>query len=419
MGTSAYRHVHIDGHDHGDDGSRGNVHPTAGDGFEFAWLRSGAWWETSMKRISLIQIGFGTVGGALIEQVLDNRQRWRDQLGIDITCAAIAGRDGAIVESNPEGLQASGLRGAVARRRARLREGDSANASTHAFESLEDVVSRMCDSRPVIVIDAASGEETAAIDALALSKGAGVVLSNKAPLALPSDDPRGATLWEQTGPRGRLRYEATCGAGLPVVSTLRSLLDTGDELIEISGALSGTFGTIFSSVASGEPFSKAVRDARDQGYTEPDPRDDLSGLDVARKGLILARTLGQRLDLSDIEIHSLVPDDLAEGTVEEFLDRLDAMDGDIRGRAGEAAATDASLKYIVRWSKTGKLSAGLRQVPRGTVIGALQGPENIVSFRSTRYDQYPCVISGPGAGAAVTAAGMASDMLSLARELAE
>lgn len=372
-----------------------------------------------MKRISLIQIGFGTVGGALIEQILDNRQRWRDQFGIDVTYGAIAGRDGAVVEPNPDGLQAAGLRGAVARRRARLREGATAQPNTHAFESLEDVVSRMCDSRPVIVLDAAAGEETAGIDALALTKGAGVVLSNKAPLSLPTEDPCGKTLWEQAGPRGRLRYEATCGAGLPVISTLRSLLDTGDELIEISGALSGTFGAIFSSVASGEAFSKAVRTARDQGYTEPDPRDDLSGLDVARKGLILARTLGQRMDLSDIAIHSLVPDHLSDGTVDEFLDRLDAMDGEIRNRAAEAAATDASLKYIVRWSTTGTVSAGLRQVPRGTVLGALQGPENIVSFRTVRYDQYPCVISGPGAGAAVTAAGMASDMLSLAGELAQ
>jgi homoserine dehydrogenase len=372
-----------------------------------------------MRRISLLQIGFGTVGGALIEQVLDNQQRWRDQLGIDITYGAIAGRDGAVVEPNSDGLQAAGLRGAVARRRARLREGANAPANTHAFASLDDVVTQMCDTRPVIVLDAAAGEETAVIDALALTRGGGVVLSNKAPLALPFDDQRGATLWQHAGPNGRLRYEATCGAGLPVISTLRSLLDTGDELMEISGAVSGTFGAIFSSVAAGEAFSKAVRIARDQGYTEPDPRDDLSGLDVARKGLILARTLGQRLDLSDISIHSLVPDQLAEGPVDQFLDRLDVMDDEIRHRAEEAAAMDASLKYIVRWTSTGTVSAGLRQVPRGTVLGALQGPENIVSFRTVRYDQYPCVVSGPGAGAAVTAAGMAADMLALARELAQ
>lgn len=371
-----------------------------------------------MKRISLIQVGFGTVGGALIEQVLDNRQRWRDQLGIDVTYGAIAGRDGAVVEPDRDGLQEAGLRGAVARRRARLREG-AAVTNTHAFESLEAVVSRMCESRPVIVLDAAAGDETAAADALALREGAGVVLSNKAPLALPSDDPHGAALWAESGPHGRLRYEATCGAGLPVISTLRSMLDTGDEVLEISGALSGTFGAIFSSVASGEAFSKAVRTARDQGFTEPDPRDDLSGLDVARKGLILARTLGRRLDLPDIAIHSLVPEHLREGTVDKFLDRLGVMDAEIRDQAGEAAATGASLKYIVRWTTTGAVSAGLRQVPRGTVLGALQGPENIVSFRTVRYDQYPCVISGPGAGAAVTAAGMASDLLSLAHALAE
>lgn len=372
-----------------------------------------------MKRISLVQIGFGTVGGALIEQVLDNTQRWRDQFGIDVTYSAIAGRDGAVVEPNRDGLQEPGLRGAVARRRARMREGAAATPNVHAFDSLEDVVTRMCDSRLVILIDAAAGEETAAVDALALAKGAGVVLSNKAPLALPLEDHRGGALWEQAGPHGRLRYEATCGAGLPVISTLRSLIDTGDEMLEISGALSGTFGAIFSSVASGEPFSRAVRTARDGGYTEPDPRDDLSGLDVARKGLILARTLGQRVNLADISIHSLVPDHLAHGSVDEFLDRLDTMDSDIRHRADEASAMGTSLKYIVRWTTAGGVSAGLRQVPRETVLGALQGPENIVSFRSVRYDRYPCVVSGPGAGAAVTAAGMASDLLALARHLAD
>lgn len=368
-----------------------------------------------MKRISLIQIGFGTVGGALIEQVLDNQARWRREFELDISYVAVAGRDGAYVADAGQELQADGLRSAVSRRRARAPEGDARPAPAHKLEPIESVVDRLAGEGNTIVLDVAAGEETADVISNALAKEAGVVVSNKAPLALPWGDPRSRTLWAQAGSTGRLRYEASCGAGLPVISTLRNLLDSGDELVEISGALSGTFGAIFSSVGSGMPFAKAVRQAKAQGYTEPDPRDDLSGLDVARKGLILARTMGLPVDLSDIGIHSLVPERLASASVSEFLARLEDMDHEIGQRARDAVAMDASLKYIMHWKQGGKISVGLRQVPRSTVLGALQGPENIVSFRTSRYDQYPCVISGPGAGAAVTAAGMISDVLSLAR----
>ncbi len=375
-----------------------------------------------MKRIALIQIGFGTVGGAVIEQVLDNQERWRHHLGLDFEFVAVAGRDGAYAVESGGALGADALRGAVSRRRARVTadRGDATAQGApqgHRFEPIASVVERFAGHRETIVLDAAAGDETAAVVADALARGAGAVLSNKAPLALPWDDPRSRAIWAESGSSGRLRYEASCGAGLPVISTLRNLLDSGDEVLEITGALSGTFGAIFSSVGSGTPFATAVREAKDQGYTEPDPRDDLSGLDVARKGLILARTMGEEVDLDAIGIHSLVPEHLTAVPVGEFLARLGDMNLEIGQRSREAVAMDASLKYVVTWKKEGRISVGLRQIPRSTVLGALQGPENVVSFRTARYDRYPCVISGPGAGAAVTAAGMVSDMLSLARSL--
>lgn len=368
-----------------------------------------------MKRITLVQVGFGTVGGAVIEQVVDNGTRWREQLGLDVRYAAVAGRDGAYVAQSDDGLGAEELRSAVSRRRAGAAEAGTRPSHGHRLEPIDSVVGQLAGAGNTIVLDAAAGEETATVIADALTKGAGVVLSNKASLALPWDDPRSDMIWREAGATGRLRYEATCGAGLPVISTLRNLLDSGDNVLEISGALSGTFGAIFSSVGAGTPFAAAVRQAKEQGYTEPDPRDDLSGLDVARKGLILARTMGQRVDLSDIAVHSLVPERLASVPVGEFLARLEDMDQEIGQRAREAVAMDASLKYIMSWKQGREISVGLRQVPRSTVLGALQGPENIVSFRTSRYDQYPCVVSGPGAGAAVTAAGMVADLLSLAR----
>lgn len=360
-----------------------------------------------MKRIGLVQIGYGTVGGALIEQVIDHHDWWKDALGLDIAVMAVVGRSGALVASGDDGFTPDELRQMLRERR----EGDASEGVP-----LASVLPEIATKRATVVVDAAAGEQTTDDLVHALELGAGVVLSNKAPLALPSADPRTASLWSETGATGRLRYEATCGAGLPVISTLRSLLDTGDEVLEISGTVSGTFGAIFSQVGAGVPFSQAVRHAKAQGYTEPDPRDDLSGLDVGRKGLILARTMGQRVDLDNIEVHSLVPDHLADVGVDEFLDRLSDQDLTIGNQAREALATDTSLKYLVEWRPGDGVTVGLRHVQRSTVLGALQGPENIVSFRTRRYDEYPCVVSGPGAGAAVTAAGMVADMLSLARQ---
>jgi homoserine dehydrogenase len=365
-----------------------------------------------MKRVSLVQIGFGTVGGALVEQVLQHRATWREKFDLDVSIAALAGRSGAVVAEDAKDLGEDTLRTIIHGRRSR----ETTNRPD--TQPLPDALPRLAEAGPVIVLDAAAGDSTADLDVEALALGAGVVLSNKAPLALPVDDPRSAALWAETGSTGRLKYEATCGAGLPVISTLQSLLDTGDEIQEISGTLSGTFGAIFSAVGAGTPFSRAVRDARSQGYTEPDPRDDLSGLDVARKGLILSRTMGQMIDLDDIVVHSLVPPHLVDVSIDDFLARLHDQDLDIGRRAEESLATDTSLKYIVHWAHGQAITVGLRQVPRSTVLGALQGPENIVSFRTIRYDQYPCVVSGPGAGAAVTAAGMVADMLSLAHRLA-
>lgn len=361
-----------------------------------------------MKRVALLQIGYGTVGGAVIEQVLAHRASWRETLNLDVRVAAVAGRRGAVALECSDDLAAEDLAGLSA---SRGRTGQPVDVP------LNDIFDRLGNTDAIIVMDAAAGEETVDCEVDALNRGAGVVLSNKAPMALPMSDSRSQVLWAETGPKGRLRYEATCGAGLPVISTLRTLLDTCDDVLEITGALSGTFGAIFSSVGAGESFSDAVRDALDRGYTEPDPRDDLSGLDVARKALILSRTLGRNIDLNAVDVQSLVPDHLVDVDVPTFLDQLTGMDPEIASMAQQAAEEDATLKYVAQVEQDGSVVVGLQHIQRSTVLGALQGPENIVSFRTRRYDEYPTVISGPGAGADVTAAGMLSDALALARNL--
>ena len=360
-----------------------------------------------MKHVALVQVGYGTVGGAVIEQVRSQRSAWRDILGLDVRIAAVARTRGVVLHEGSDGELSDEQLAAITHNR---------DAEPLDID-LKSIVTTIGRADAVILMDAAAGDATAHILAQGINDGAGVVLSNKAPLALAQDDPRSMTLWGESHIGGRLRYEATCGAGLPVISTLQSLLAQCDEIIEITGALSGTFGAIFSSVADGDSFSTAVTTAKANGYTEPDPRDDLSGLDVARKALILARTIGRKIDLDEITVQSLVPDSLVDVSIPEFMSGIRALNNEIGPQAIRARLDQSSLKYVAKVQPEGEISVGLQAVPNSTLLGALHGPENIVSFRTQRYDEYPTVVSGPGAGAAVTAAGMISDALSLAREM--
>src|SRR5215208_840666 len=318
---------------------------------------------------------------------------------------------GALVAPEADGLSDELLHGLVRSRR--IGQALHEAAAGHELVEAPEAIAILINQGSVIVMDAGAGDETAPLDARALSSGAGVVLSNKAPLALPLNNPLAAELWATAGPRGHLRYEATCGAGLPVISTLRALLDTGDEPAEIVGALSGTLGAIFTDLGSGASFSQAVRSAKANGFTEPDPRDDLSGLDVARKALILARTIGRQVNLDEIAVENLVTEALQTVDVPEFMDRVGELDAAWARRAETARAAGATLKYVATVATTGSIAVGVRQVATGSLLGALQGPENVVIIRTARYDANPLTIVGPGAGAAVTAAGMTSDMLAL------
>jgi homoserine dehydrogenase len=369
---------------------------------------------SSVRRINLVQVGVGLIGCTTIEQVLDHRARWQRDLGLDVVYRGLIDFDGAVACSDPDGYSEKTLRGVVEARKQRRGLAEVAPELGLTPRQAADALEIASAHGPTIVLDTAVGEATAELDAKALAAGAGLVFSNKAPFAMPHGTPAGDAVWACAGTLGRVRYETTCGAGLPVISTLRSLLDTGDEVIEIVGAVSGTFGAIFSDVANGKPFSAAVRSAKDLGYTEPDPRDDLSGLDVARKALILARTIGRQVDLDELEIENLVPESLRGLGVPEFLDRANELDAAMEARADEAKTAGKALKYVATIRPDGPIAVGLRAIGKETVLGALQGPENIISFRTKRYDAYPLNVTGPGAGAAVTAAGVVADMLALA-----
>ncbi len=367
-----------------------------------------------MKPINLVQIGIGLIGRTTIEQVLDNRERWKQAFGIDVRYRGLIDYEGGTACEDPDGYSEATLRAVCAARASGQGLAAAAHAHGLTLRDPRDVIDRVIRLGPTIVLDTAVGDRTADIDAYAVHAGAGAVFSNKAPLAMPVGTAAGDALWACAGPLGRVRYETTCGAGLPVISTLRSLLDTGDEIIEIVGALSGTLGAIFSDLAAGVPFSAAVRSAKERGYTEPDPRDDLSGLDVARKALILARTIGRQINLDDLTVENLVPEHLRAVPVAEFLERARELDGAMADRAAEARATGRALKYVATVRPDGPIAVGVRAIETTSVLGALQGPENIISFRTKRYDAYPLNVTGPGAGAAVTAAGVVADMLALA-----
>ena len=372
-----------------------------------------------VRRITLVQIGIGTVGGAVIEQVVAHRDHWRSTLGIDIQIGAIVTRAGAVVSADGGSLPDAVLTGLVRGRR----DGTTDTALTVAsIDVIAPVpaVERLAEAGPVVAVDAGAGEGSVPMLAATLNGGGAAVLANKAPLAMPWAEPASQLLWAEARSGGRLRYEATCGAGLPIVSTIRSLVDTADEIVEIQGTVSGTFGTIFSDIAAGQAFGDAVRDAAAHGYTEPDPRDDLSGLDVARKALILARTLGRSYDLSQMAVESLVPAELAGADVgvDAFLDRIGEQDEIIGRLAADADRSNGTLKYLMTVCHDAVPTVGLRAVPKRGVLGALHGPENVVVIRSQRYDDYPLAIYGPGAGAEVTAAGVLADVLGVAPVIA-
>lgn len=243
----------------------------------------------------------------------------------------------------------------------------------------------------------------------ALAGGASVALANKKPLCAPQ-----AVFVQLTADSRRFRAESTVGAGLPVHTALRRQLAAGDAVSRVAGCFSGTLGVVCSGLQAGSPFSLVVRDAKEQGFTEPDPRDDLSGLDVARKALILARLLGWRLELGQVTVESLYPPSMGPDllTTEQFMAALPSLDAEFAHKAAQAAADGCVLRYVATVENC-CCSVGLRAVAKDSPLGRLQGTDNLVEVWSSVYDQAPFVIQGRGAGAAATASGVLADLLEL------
>ncbi|KAL5193710.1 Bifunctional aspartokinase/homoserine dehydrogenase [Glycine soja] len=257
----------------------------------------------------------------------------------------------------------------------------------------------------LVFVDCSASSDTVAVLKQAIDMGCCAVMANKKPLTSTMEDFKKLFIY----PR-RIRHESTVGAGLPVIASLNRIISSGDPVHQIIGSLSGTLGYVMSEVEDGKPLSQVVRDAKSLGYTEPDPRDDLGGMDVARKALILARILGHQINLDSIQIESLYPKEMGPGvmTVEDFLNRgLLLLDKDIQDRVEKAASNGNVLRYVC------VIMVGIQELPKNSPLGRLRGSDNVLEIYTRCYSKQPLVIQGAGAGNDTTAAGVLADIVDI------
>lgn len=351
----------------------------------------------SPQTFSVGVIGPGNVGAALLDQLQAAQSQLLGRANVDLRLRAVASRSRMVLDQR-------GLHG----------DWRSALVASSEATDLDAFTEHLLSAHlpHALVIDCSGSAEVADRYAGWLAAGIHVVTPNKQAGAGPL--PRYQAIREAAAASGaRFRYEATVGAGLPVITTLRDLVDTGDEVLAIDGIFSGTLAWLFNKYDGQVPFSQLVAQARGMGYTEPDPRDDLSGVDVARKLVILAREAGRDLSLEQVQVESLVPEALRQAGVEEFMAGLDAVDAVFAERLAAAQARGAVLRYVARLSPEGA-QVGLVELPAGHAFANLRLTDNVVQFTTRRYCDNPLVVQGPGAGPEVTAAGVFADVLRVA-----
>lgn len=350
----------------------------------------------------VVLLGAGTIGCAVLDLLAAHPARFAR-----LRIVAVVDRRGAAI--NPEGFSPDALRDIATAKRAGASLRDLPNGRGGSPRETMHELARRALVRPIVAD--LTADDTTALLRSAAEAGFDLVLANKQPLAAPMADIEALrTALATRG--GAIRYEATVGAGLPVLAALEQLTGTGDRVRRIEGCLSGTLGVVLSAIEAGTPFSVAVQDALTRGFTEPDPRDDLSGLDVARKALILARLMGQRREFTTMEPESLVRRG-ATLSVSKWLAALARDDQWWADRVAAARADGHVLRYVAAVTPS-TITVGLRAVPHASSLGQLRGAANQVVITSDRYHDSPLVITGPGAGPDVTATGVLADLRVLA-----
>ena len=349
------------------------------------------------KVLNLFICGVGTVGGKLIEQIKNQYHELMVRNGLKLNVVGIASSHNAIF--NRDGLDLDTFRD------------DLKTSEPSTPDKLRDNVIAMNIFNSVFV-DCTASKDIAALYQCFLENNISVIAANK--IAASSNYESYAKLKRTALARGvKFRFETNVGAGLPIIGTINDLRNSGDKILKIEAVLSGTLNFIFNEISSDIPFSETVHRAKEQGYSEPDPRIDLSGTDVVRKLVILSREAGYKVEQEDVEKHLFVPQEYFKGTVEDFWKKLPALDADFEVRRKQIEAEGKRWRFVATL-EGGKTSVALKAVDRNHPFYNLEGSNNIVLLTTERYKEYPMLIQGYGAGASVTAAGVFANIMSIA-----
>lgn len=347
--------------------------------------------------LNLFLCGVGTVGGSLIGQLAQQSEKLKTERGLKLKVVGIASGHNAMFDR--EGISLDHCRERLA---------DSAPSN---LERLRDEVIGMNIFNSVFV-DCTASPDVAGLYQEFLEHNISVVAANKE--AASSDYATYRKLKDTARERGvKFLFETNVGAGLPIIRTINDLLNSGDKILKIEAVLSGTLNFIFNKLSAEVPFSETVRLAKEEGYSEPDPRVDLSGKDVIRKLVILAREAGYRIEQTDVEKRLFVPDSFFQGSLEEFWQNLPSLDADFERRRKVLENEGKRWRFVCRY-EDGKACVELCEVGREHPFYNLEGSNNIILLTTERYKEYPMLIQGYGAGAGVTAAGVFADIMSVA-----
>ena len=353
----------------------------------------------SNQTLSIGVIGPGLIGSTFLDQLAGEAERLKENFGVDLRVRGITRSSKMVLDEN--NIEMSNWKN--------LLKKSSVNADLDNFAS--HINSEYIPHR--VIVDCTSSEGIPANYLDWIKKGIHIITPNKKAGTLPM--PQYRELMEEARKRGvHFLYETTVGAGLPIIGTLRDLILTGDKIKKIEGVFSGTLAYLFWRFDGTKPFSTLVREARELGFTEPDPRDDLSGMDIVRKTVILAREVGHCIEIEDISVRSLVPSALVDVSLDEFMSRLELMDEELDDLYNEAVARNEVIKYTGIIGEDGTGEVLLKSYPKDHPFAGISGTDNIVAFTTERYNEQPLVVRGPGAGPHVTAGGVFADLLRLA-----